>query len=542
MRYINKISIALAFCCASPGVTKEPLPDYPSLDSKELGHLRNIVALAQQPGFENMKKGPRGAFDQYQFQLAWMYYALAVAQTQQVPAYRELYKETSDRLIKKMMEPEVWKFWITVIEDPKFSKYLDKSRDWRDPVREKNIMYSGHLLQMVGLYQRLYGDEKYTRMGTIKFEIPGEDGFTHEYNFKSLAENIRQQFIENELAGIECEPNFVFAECNQHPILGLLDYDKIYGTQLADIRSGFWEEAEKLGFLNDQTSRFAGPHLKHEDITGKMETAWNDGWTGLTLHAWNKDAVSKLYPVQRDAEFPKLIDQEPAVWSVRWSKPSVSTDFGFLTAYAAEVGDDTTKTALLEYADRHFDPVWKDGRLYYPRHDVDTDTAPVQITGQESIGPFPSPPSAPLKSEQFGEHLVGPLTGNALLAFARLNPGDGLWKTYNRLEATYTSNAPQLTNVDYPNVNVIQAYYDRDLGRLVVALAPTSEPHGPISFTIDNLDKRRAYRVMIDGKEIAAGHGKHLMSSDPAVTMEWKGPSSLTFEMTLGSGRQIIVD
>src|SRR3546814_6362801 len=108
----------------------------------------------------------------------------------------------------------------------------------------------------------------------------------------------------------------------------------------------------------------------------KMATAWNDGRTGLTLQAWNRDSVSKLYPVQRDAEFPKLIDQDPAVWSARWSKPSVSTDFGFLTAYAAEVGDDATKVALLDYADTHFNPVRADGRLYYPRHDVDTGTLP----------------------------------------------------------------------------------------------------------------------------------------------------------------------
>ncbi|MCB2013402.1 MAG: hypothetical protein R3E11_00580 [Sphingobium sp.] len=543
MLNIRKILIAFALCNASTSPAKEPLPQYPSLDAKELGHIHNIVALAQQPGFDTMKEGPRGAFDQYQFQIAWMYYALAVAQTQQLPAYRELYKKTSDRLIEKMMEPDVWQFWLTVIEKPRFSKYLDKSTDWRDPVRSKNIMYSGHLLQMVGLYQRLYADDKYTHAGSIKFEIPGEGGFRHEYSFKSLAENIRQQFIDSELEGIECEPNFVFAECNQHPILGLLDYDMIYGTNLADIRSGFWEEAEKIGFLNHQTSRFAGPHLKHENITGKMTTAWNDGWTGLTLHAWNPDAVDKLYPVQRDAEFPKLINQDPAVWSVRWSKASVSTDFGFLTAYAAEVGDDATKSVLLDYADTHFHPVWTKGRLYYPRHDVDTDTAPVQITGQESVGPFPAPSPAPLKPEQFGDHLVGPLTGNALLAFARLNPGDGLWNTYNRLDVTYAQNDLQLVEVDYPSVDVTQAYYDRTLGRLAITLAPG--PHadtGPTRFAITNIDSTKLYSVSVDGHMVAQGKGQSLVSRDPAMTLNWSEPNSLIFKMPIGSGRQIIVD
>src|SRR3546814_14315436 len=88
----------------------------------------------------------------------------------------------------------------------------------------------------------------------------------------------------------------------------------------------------------------------------------------------------------------------------------------------------------------------------------------------------------------------------SLLAFARLNPGDGLWNMYNKLDATYRSNDPQLIDVAYPQVDVIQAYYDHDRRRLAIALAPASEPTGPTGFSVNNLNNGQVYRVTVDGK------------------------------------------
>ena len=47
---------------------------------------------------------------------------------------------------------------------------------------------------------------------------------------------------------------------------------------------------------------------------------------------------------------------------------------------------------------------------------------------------------------------------------------------------------------------------------------------------------------MVDGKEIGAGRGKRLTSSDPTIAMAWENKSNLTFRMVLDSQRQIIVD
>ena len=82
----------------------------------------------------------------------------------------------------------------------------------------------------------------------------------------------------------------------------------------------------------------------------------------------------------------------------------------------------------------------------------------MRITGQEVASLFSREPDVRLLPEQLGDHLVGPLTGNALLAFARLNPGSGLWKLYNDLASTYRADAPELVSVDRKQIAVSQAY------------------------------------------------------------------------------------
>lgn len=156
-------------------------PAYPALDAKELGQVLNIVELSRQADgdWRGMETGKRNAFDSYQFQIAWMYYALAVAQSQQTPAYRELYRTSSNDLIRKMQRDDVWGLWGKIIEAPQFKKYLDQTKDWRDPVADMNIMYSGHLLQMVSLYELLYRDNRYDQPHALKFSIGGDNPFVH---------------------------------------------------------------------------------------------------------------------------------------------------------------------------------------------------------------------------------------------------------------------------------------------------------------------------------------------------------------------------
>jgi hypothetical protein len=274
--------------------------------------------------------------------------------------------------------------------------------------------------------------------------------------------------------------------------------------------------------------------------------AWNDGWTGATWHAWNKGPIEELYPVHRKAVLGPLLDNTPDHWKVRWGLPAVSTDFGFFAAYAAEVGDQATVQQMLSYADEHFHPKWLDGRYFYPRHDVAVPGPAQQVTGAE--GP-PLPGQKPniivLTDEQLGDHLVGTLTGNALLSFARLNPGDGLWNLYNRLEASYVSEAaPELVNVRYPEALVTQAYFDKQRGRLAIALKPGTAYRGVTRFNVANLRSEGSYAISIDGSK-AATLNKGVLSKLPKelANARWNRSSGmLELELPLQEGRAITIE
>lgn len=532
------LSCAMLFAPGS--AASEVDSDYPYLDAKELGQVRHMVALASQPDgdWTGMEIPARSAFDNKQFQLAWMYYALAVAQVEQTPAYRELYKAASVGLIRKMVLPEVWSLWERIIEEPRFKKYLDTSKDWRDPVAEKNIMYSGHLLQMMGLFEVLYDDHRYDEPGAITFAITGANPFTHSYNHRDLAELIHRQFLDNSLAGIECEPNFVFAECNQHPILGLIHYDQLHDDNLADIKGAFWEKAMELGYLDDQGSmRFNGPYLLKEESLVVSPSGWNDGWSGVTLHGWNKDLVQQTYPAQRDAELGPLLDKSRNTFKRRWNQHAVSTDYGFLAAYAAEVGDPATRETLLDFADANFDPIWRDGAYIYPLNDVPVPGGPVNLTGIENVpGGQKSDPKL-LKDSQYGDYQLGPLTANALLPFARLNPGGSLWTITNNLSSKYSVNDPEIVNVDYPKVLVKRAYYDGKAGVLSVVMLPGKAGALEASFDVRRLPKNGVYDVYLDGELVAtvSERFRAVESVSDTASVGWQEDGALNVAFSLAS-------
>lgn len=546
MKIMLHLGLLLTSCLTLVSATSAAVvadPAYPALDDKQLGQVRNIVTLAQQPDddWTDMTVGNRSAFDNPQFQIAWMYYALAVAQSQQTPAYRELYKTASDDLIRKMTLPEVWALWGKIIEAPQFKKYLDQTKEWRDPVAEKNIMYSGHILQMIGLYEMLYQDKKYDRPGAISFAITGANPFVHTYNHKSLAETIHRQFLDNGLAGIECEPNLVFAECNQHPVMGLINYDQLHGTKLADVKAAFWDKAMALGYLDTKkTNRFNGPYRLKEEQLVAFPSGWNDGWSGITLHGWNKTVVEQVYPVQRDAALPALLDKSPDTFKSRWNQTSVSSDYGFLAAYSAEVGDHDTTRKMLEFADSNFKPVWRNGRYVYPLNDPKVPGAPERLVGDEIPGSRAKAPPAPLADSQIGDYLVGALSSNALLAFARLNPGSGLWNLNNNLSSSYVVNGPQVVGVEYPKILVNQAYYDKGRGVLAVAVTPGTDYKQRVSLNVRSLPKGD-YTVLLDGKQVAAISGRLLTASSDTATLNWAKSGELSMAFTLGDGRSIKV-
>jgi hypothetical protein len=143
------------------------------------------------------------------------------------------------------------------------------------------------------------------------------------------------------------------------------------------------------------------------------------------------------------------------------------------------MGDAATLKGLLRHADRFMDPTWTKGGLYYPRNDQMYD-ADGHLTVME------------------------PLTGNALLAYARLNVADGLWGLYNRPWERTHFEQPALTDVA-ADVEVSRAWCDVDTQSLVFTVRRDPHRRGDAAIIIGNMREREPWTLFCDGGAVASG-------------------------------------
>jgi hypothetical protein len=105
-------------------------------------------------------------------------------------------------------------------------------------------MYSGHLLQLITLYESISGNMTYDNEG---FDlIWNKDGYPLtkiHYTTTDLVNVIYRQMNDESSAGVSCEPGCVYTICQNHPHLGLKLYDIVRNSQTNASRiSSKWKE------------------------------------------------------------------------------------------------------------------------------------------------------------------------------------------------------------------------------------------------------------------------------------------------------------
>ncbi len=278
------------------------------LDVEQLGHLRHIDNLSrQQPNDWSLMQG-RGTsqddFGGYRFQLAYMAYALALTHYHRLPAAPGVFKPVFERLVDKILLPEVWMYWRDVSRGGSiFNAHLsEKYREEWDPVARDNIMYSAYVQSMALLYNVLFADDRYAQPGALTFQhwsyFWGGDENRFEYDQNSLNEHIYWLMVENGYLGIACEPNCIFQICNQPAILGFRMHDVLTGgTTGEEVIRGYeqtWQQFGRLGenghynIMMSEDSRTVRPNV--------MKAPWVDAWCGALMNMWNRDFVHRHYP------------------------------------------------------------------------------------------------------------------------------------------------------------------------------------------------------------------------------------------------------
>jgi hypothetical protein len=413
----------------------------PSLDEQQLGHLRHWDNLSRQlPHDWSLMQGKglgEDDFGSLRFQLAYMIYGLALTHRHRLPAAPGVFRPMIQRLIDKLLLPDVWMYWRDVSRGGSvFNAHLVDSlgEEW-DPVVRDNIMYSAYVQSCALLHDQLFADDRYAAPGSLTFRHwsffwgGGEKRF--EYDRSSLNDHLYWQMVENGYVGVACEPNCVFQICNQPAIIGFRLHDLLTGgSRAAEVTAGYEQAWADFGRL-DAAGHYNMMVMEDSRAVRPNERTapWVDAWCGALMNSWNRDFVRQHYPrqvaefLERGPEGTLSVRSAPAANVMGQTVVGDTCDIGWVAAWASEMGDEPTLAGLLAHADRYMEPTWRDGGLYHPRNDTAVDAA-----GHRTE--------------------MDPMTGNVLLGYARLNVADGLWGLYNQPFDPAHFTEPALRDVD----------------------------------------------------------------------------------------------
>jgi hypothetical protein len=438
-------------------------------------------------------------FSAYRYQLGYMSLAMSLAHYHQLPAAPAVFRGQLERLIRRMLEPDVWTYWRDTSTQGGYGPFaLPRLPSRTDPVAVDNIMYSAYLQVMTLMYTMLFDDRTFEQPGSLTFAMQpilwGKDRHERfEYDQRSLNERVYWNMVESGYLGVACEPFCVFQICNQVPILGFRLHDHIYGGDTArEVTEGYLRAWERFGGSVNENGHFnsyvvRNNELQPKDILVDRDVAWTDGWLGMLLNMWQPEVVRRTY---RNS-IEQWLDRGPdGLISVRnlscipgsseLVDPGTLGEIGWLAAWASEMGDQEVVTGLLRHADRFMNPQWENGGLYYPRRDETHDDA----------GNFVAVP---------------PVAGNATFPYARLNVADGLRTLFERPWTDHERSRPALTEVGR-EVDVRRAWYHEDARCLQLGVSPM---HGVAATTtelvISRVWERGDWTLTVDGTAVVEG-------------------------------------
>jgi hypothetical protein len=292
------------------------------MSDKELGQLRwaqewaslsEAEFFAQIPPtqFEGIPFSPQSlTVAEERYILGFWSYVLAIEQFHKLNAVPDFFKNTVDVLIQRMQHYSSTWYWEDVSVTGVYAQepfllnnnplatggysYPFPYKKEKDPARIRNTMYKNHLTQMIGLYQKLYGDNKWSEPGSISL-TDSEEG-SYAYDFHELVDltywemkkedaprgpnttNFFQELaygnpaIAN--ACVECEPNMCWAPCNTHVLISFKLHDEQFGTTyFEDIKPQYkqWMDEKNLYIEDDPDPdyryRTAGWHVLKQDST-----------------------------------------------------------------------------------------------------------------------------------------------------------------------------------------------------------------------------------------------------------------------------------
>ncbi|MFN8533975.1 MAG: hypothetical protein U0556_10545 [Dehalococcoidia bacterium] len=267
------------------------------------------------------------------FQIAFAGYAIAALGErldQREEAARAMFAT-----IERFLDPQVWRYWLS-------------RGATLDPVYPHNIQYSGHLAQLIGLYERLSGDQSFDQ----PFQLDDGRVSRHEYTHVGVIDAIARQMAASPCHGVTCEPGNIYVACNVHAALALLLFDVNHSADHRSLVTA-WNGWVRRTMVRRRDGLFQVAYLVDRNLVLPVNFRVMDGWSMAFLSPVDPAMFDALYRRFRgELRWRGPVARLPARWpnaALEVSDEPLNSAFAYVAA--REAGDHESAAGLLRYAE-----------------------------------------------------------------------------------------------------------------------------------------------------------------------------------------------
>lgn len=325
-----------------------PLP----LTEEELGYQSWLshVTWALPAGEEAEYWGIGGrqyGLDSVRYHAAFAGYA-AAAIGLRTPAYTGVTGKILKNAIERLIDPASWRY---------IGGYWKDAPGFPDPCAKENIMYTGHLLQLLVFYEAITGDASFREQG---FDLVWSETAKFHYTTRTLAERVAGQMRESANGGVACEPGLVFFACNNHPQVALLLLERMGLGEWPEERRR-WEDWSLASLHAPAGGIFRLFYDLNRRWYFPVGLPGGDAWALLWYVPWagGRDVPQELWRQARSRFDPAKVMAGDDGIARQWMKDCCVPDFpppavaaSFLAAAARACGDRATAEAFEHWLDR----------------------------------------------------------------------------------------------------------------------------------------------------------------------------------------------
>ena len=268
----------------TPQTPQTPLTDDEHAALKWLDYVTGEMTPEEKKEWWDIGGTQHGLFAK-RYNIAFCGYAAAALGMRGNAAERETAGRILGNCVERYMKRDVWAYSM--------SKNYWGEKPWApDPCYRENVMYTGHLLQLLALYETFTGNTRYWNDG---FDFVWSGDKRIHYTVKKLIDVTAQQMRTGPNGGVTCEPGLMFFPCNNHPHIALTLFARLgHGDWTADARR--WE---KWALDHYAKPLFGGGSLNllYHVPSGMFYPRGHnglDGWSLLWYEPWAADRRTAL--------------------------------------------------------------------------------------------------------------------------------------------------------------------------------------------------------------------------------------------------------